>query len=161
MSGEQPPLGTYARAPLSRSHGSVENMDATGSGLPPRQTESDSPAAVDGERSSSSFVSGAIPNRLHYPEALAELHRWTTEALSAADVPIFGSVQWCGLDDDDPAKTYAAVRAALAWWVDQDRAAAEATEDHVSASHAISAALDWSAVSREPSYQELARRRGA
>jgi hypothetical protein len=108
-----------------------------------------------------SFVGDAIPSQEHYAEALAEMYRWTTEALSAPDPPIFGSARWCALDDDDPAKTCAAVRAALAWWVEQDRVAAESAQAHVAASHAIAASLDWSAVSREPSHQELVRRRGA
>jgi hypothetical protein len=107
------------------------------------------------------LVKSAVPSQAHYADAVAEIHRWTSEAMTAPDVPVFGSARWCALADDDPAKTYAAARAALAWWAGQDRAADEAARDHVASSHAISASVEWTTESRVPSHQELVRRRGA
>jgi len=74
-------------------------------------------------------------------------------------VPVFGSAAWCALADEDPAKAFAAARAAMAWWSEQERAARQRADDHVQASHAIAGAADWAVISREPSHQELTRRR--
>lgn len=98
-------------------------------------------------------VPGAAPGPVHWTEALAELHRWATPAMTAGDqVPVFGSRDWCALGDDDPAKAHAkahaAARAAMARWTEQ-QATADAV-DHVHASHAAAAAAhDWTRQARE------------
>lgn len=135
----------------SGSPGAAMSGTAGAPGQRPSRTDDPGPAVP--------FVDEAVPAQAHYLEVVAKLHRWTTIAMRATNVPVFGSARWCALDDEDPAKTHAAVRAALAWWVEQDRAAEQAAADHVAASHAISATLDWTATSREPSYEELTRRR--
>ncbi len=95
-------------------------------------------------------VPGAAPGPVHWSEALAELHRWATPAMTAGDqVPVFGSPAWCALGDDDPAKTHAAARAALAWWTEQQATAEADADDHVQASHAIAAAHDWTRQARD------------
>lgn len=106
-----------------------------------------------------SIAPGAVPGSENYAAVLAELYRWTTPAMTAAAIPIFGSAAWCALHDEDPGKVFAAVRAALEWWMDQDRALTEAAAAQVQASHAISASLNWSAAAREPSFLELSQRR--
>jgi hypothetical protein len=160
MTGERACNGSDpGAAALSRSGASVEHVKRSGSGGRSLRPQVAPPSPETYEPLPG--VSAAIPSQEHYAEALAEIYWWTTAALSAADVPIFGSARWCALDDDDSAKTYAALRAALAWWMEQDRVAEESAQAHVAASHAVAASLDWSAVSRKPSYQELVRRRGA
>jgi RNA polymerase sigma-70 factor, ECF subfamily len=162
MTGERASEGPDRRATAqSRSGASVEHVTRPGSVGRSRRAQAALPSSGNDEPWSGPVVRDAIPSQEHYAEALTEIHRWTTAALTAPDVPIFGSARWCALGDDDPTKTYAAVRAALAWWVEQDRVGAESDEAHVAASHAIAASLDWSAMAREPSYQELVRRRGA
>jgi hypothetical protein len=119
--------------------------------------EPEGPGADD--KTAPSLTPGAVPGREHYAAALAELYRWTTPAMAATAIPIFGSAAWCALEDKDPAKVFAAVRAALAWWMEQDRALTEAAAAQVQASHAVSASLNWSATAREPSFVDLSRRR--
>jgi hypothetical protein len=64
------------------------------------------------------------------------LYRYITPALTCGRVPTFGSAEWVELDEDDPAKQAAVVRAALVGWtVELDR-----QHTHLEASHAVAAA---------------------
>jgi hypothetical protein len=90
----------------------------------------------------------AVPLAAEWPAALEEVHRWCSDAMAAGPLPVFGSSEWCSLDDG-PTKMHAAVRAALAWWAEQwSRADADARA-HVDASHAISDAADWRRVASD------------
>lgn len=80
--------------------------------------------------------------------------------------PPLGSPQWRGLPADDPRLLGAVFAAALAcediastreWWVREHHR--ERLTAQREASYAVSDALDWSAVSRNPSHATLERRR--
>jgi len=80
--------------------------------------------------------------------------------------PPLGSPQWRGLPADDPRLLGAVFAAALAyediastreWWVREQHRERLTAQRH--ASHAVSNALDWRAVSRSSSHATLARRR--
>ena len=80
--------------------------------------------------------------------------------------PPLGSPQWRGLPADDPRLLGAVFAAALAyediastreWWVREQHRERLTAQRH--ASHAVSNALDWRAVSLNPSHATLARRR--
>ncbi|MDD7925036.1 DUF2742 domain-containing protein [Actinomycetospora chibensis] len=90
----------------------------------------------------------AVPSAMEWPEALEEVHRWCSEAMTAGPLPVFGSPEWCALDDGRT-KTQAAVRAALAWWAEQWSRADAAARAHVEASYAISGATDWRRVATD------------
>ena len=73
-------------------------------------------------------------------EVAAEIYRYTAQALTCGGrVPRFGSPEWAALDDADPAKHAAVVRAALAHW----GACQVEAQNHMQASLAISKAHDW------------------
>lgn len=156
MTGEERPVEPLAWASCLVFGARCSGMSRTGS-RSQDGPEPEEPGADD--KTPPSLAPGAVPGREHYVAALAELYRWTTPAMAAAAIPIFGSAAWCALDDEDPAKVFAAVRAALAWWMEQERALTEAAAAQVQASHAISASLNWAATAREPSFVELSRRR--
>jgi len=88
-------------------------------------------------------------------EILAALHTYVGAAMTAGPVPEFGTARWAALGDDDPAKTHAVVRAALAHWQHTQTA----TEDHVQASRAISAAMG--PAGGFVAHTEIVRRRAA
>lgn len=95
-------------------------------------------------------------------EVLASVAAWAQPFL-VGDVPIFGTPEWLALPLDEPGRTAAVVRAALAHWrmgesVEELEARVEAAELKLS-SLGISAAEDWSALAYRPSAAELARRR--
>ncbi len=86
-------------------------------------------------------------------------------------IPQLGTAEWEHLDDGDPRKVGAVFVAAREWatitslrrWTVLDaprQAEVERLTLQREASHAVSAALDWSDQSRRPSYAELQRRRG-
>lgn len=102
--------------------------------------------------------------------------RWASGLLDRAErlgpIPSFGSRSWVELDEHDPRKPAAAVRAALAWLHDatpQNIAARLRDEldliDRVLAArmkavaHDLSAAADWSRLATGPTARELAVRR--
>lgn len=101
-------------------------------------------------------------------EVLAAVHQAVAPALAARLViPPFGSWAWCELAEDDPARSHATVRAALAWWSGMafgpgvpasvlDHVVAERMAD---ASREVSAAANWRAIAHRPTYAELERRR--
>jgi hypothetical protein len=63
---------------------------------------------------------------------------------SAGTWPMAGTPDWCGLPDDHPAKLAALLDAAQHWALRVETCQVAESE----ASHAISAAVDWSAVAR-------------
>lgn len=71
-----------------------------------------------------------------------EIFAYVAGALTCGEVPRFGTREWAELDDADPAKQAAVVRAALAHWGAEQLA----MDAMVQASHAISEAGDWGAV---------------
>jgi hypothetical protein len=87
------------------------------------------------------------------PDVAAAIYSYTAEALTCGRVPVFGSVEWVELADDDPAKQAAVVRAALAHW----SASLVAGEAQVQASHAISAAYDWRGLACRPTREQVLR----
>jgi hypothetical protein len=85
-------------------------------------------------------------------------------------VPQLGTAEWEHLDDGDPRKVGAVFVAAREWatitslrrWTVLDaprQAEVERLTLQREASHAVSAALDWTRQSTAPSFQELQRRR--
>jgi len=85
-------------------------------------------------------------------------------------IPQLGTAEWEHLDDGDPHKIGAVFVAAREWtvitslrdWTVLDaprQAEVERLTARREASHAVSAALDWTAASRQPSHAELVRRR--
>jgi hypothetical protein len=64
---------------------------------------------------------------------------------TVVDFPLIGSPAWCALPDMHPAKWAAVVDAAQHWALRLETNQAAMAE----ASRAVSAAVDWSAVSRE------------
>jgi hypothetical protein len=90
----------------------------------------------------------AVPSAAEWPHSIEEVHRWCADAMTAGALPVFGSAEWCAVGDG-PAKSRAAVRAALAWWAEQWSRADAAARDHVDASHAISGAADWRRVAAD------------
>ena len=72
-------------------------------------------------------------------EVATGIFQYVREALTCGRVPRFGTAEWVELDDADPAKHAAVVRAALAHWTATQVAAA----NQVQASQAISASHDW------------------
>lgn len=101
-------------------------------------------------------AAGADPVELGDAEILAAIHRYVAPAMTAGPLPEFGSARWAALDDDDPAKAHAVIRAALAHHNQQ------LTEDeaHVQVSRDLSAAMTAQGVRVGPPHAELARRRG-
>jgi len=86
-------------------------------------------------------------------------------------IPQLGTAAWEHLDDGDPHKIGAVFVAAREWtvitslrrWTVLDaprQAEVERLTAQREASHAVSAALDWTRQSTAPSFQELQRRRG-
>lgn len=109
------------------------------------------------------------------PENLA-VRRWASGLLDRADrvgpIPAFGSPEWAALDDRDPRKPAAAVRAALAWRHEADPHTITSRlrdeldlidrvmADRMTAvAHDLSAAGDWSRLASGPTARELAARR--
>ena len=85
-------------------------------------------------------------------------------------IPQLGTAEWEHLDDGDPRKVGAVFVAAREWatitslrrWTVLDaprQAEVERLTLQREASHAVSAALDWTRQSTAPSFQELQRRR--
>lgn len=104
------------------------------------------------------------------------VRQWSASRIQHAHrlgaIPFAGSPDWCALDDADPRKTAAVVRAALAWLYEStpavinDRLRAELdTIDRCHAdrmndvAHDISGAADWSRISAGPTRRELTQRR--
>ncbi len=56
-----------------------------------------------------------------------------------------GTPEWCNLDDDDPRKTAALLDAAQHWALRVETC----QQARCDASHAVSGAVDWSALARE------------
>ncbi len=90
----------------------------------------------------------AVPPAAEWPDTIEAVHRWCADALTAGALPVFGSPEWCALEEG-PAKSQAAVRAALAWWAEQWSRADASARAHVDASHAISDAADWRRVAAD------------
>ena len=90
-------------------------------------------------------------------EVLAAVLAWTKASLQAGELPEFGSCAWVDLDDDNPAKMHAAIRAACGWWngrafgcdIPVDVFEAEFNRRHKLAAVDVSMALDWAQTSRE------------
>lgn len=91
---------------------------------------------------------------------------------AAGDIPIYGSPEWDALDDTDPRKVAACVRAAEAWRQDgePDAIRAQVLDDLAQieryfayrmrqASKDLRDGHDWAAASRRVSWAELQRRR--
>ncbi len=104
---------------------------------------------------------GVIADYLAPPIARCEVH---------GPVPQLGTAEWEHLDDGDPHKIGAVFVAAREWTVISSlrrwtvlnaprQAELERLTAQREASHAVSAALDWTAASRRPSHAELVRRR--
>jgi len=85
-------------------------------------------------------------------------------------IPQLGTAEWEHLDDGDPRKVGAVFVAAREWtvitslrrWTVLDaprQAEVERLTVQRKASHAVSAALDWTAASKRANYAELTRRR--
>jgi hypothetical protein len=88
-------------------------------------------------------------------EILEAILRYSNEALKMGDVPTFGSARWSQLSDDNPAKSAAVIRAALAHWNFETQQA----EAHAQASRAISKAHNWARQSLELGHDAMNRRR--
>jgi len=93
-----------------------------------------------------------------------------TQCEARGPIPQLGTAEWEHLDDGDPRKIGAVFVAAREWtvitslrrWTVLDaprQAEVERLTAQREASHAVSAALDWTAASRRPSHAELVRRR--
>lgn len=109
-------------------------------------------------------------------DAEATTARWIGTMLRRYDpagvAPRFGSAAWLALSADDPLRVAGVIRAAGAWVQHCSRAQVEAdlreqlaAEDRAvverirQCSYDVSAAADWDAVARQPTFDELARRR--
>jgi hypothetical protein len=81
------------------------------------------------------------------------VHQWVQPYLDAAgSLPMAGTPEWCDLDDTDPRKAVALLDAAQHWSLRVETC----QHAHAQASHAVSAAANWSAIATE-----IFRRRGA
>jgi Protein of unknown function (DUF2742) len=75
-----------------------------------------------------------------------EVHEYVAPLLATVGHwPTVGTPAWCSLSDDNPAKLAAIFDAAQHWALRVETC----QQAHAEASRAISAAADWSAVSRE------------
>ncbi len=111
-----------------------------------------------------------LADRQPNPETIRQ---WATRQLSTAGpVPAPGTPAWCALDDHDPRKTVAVIRAALAWVEERTPEATAARlraeldhDDQVRAqlvkemAHDLSGAADWSRIAAGPTARQLAERR--
>ena len=75
-----------------------------------------------------------------------DVHTYVTAVLEhlGRPYPVAGTPAWCALADDDPAKTAALLDASRHWALRMETCQQAECE----ASHAISAAADWSAIAR-------------
>jgi hypothetical protein len=75
-----------------------------------------------------------------------DVHLWVQPHLDAAGpLPIAGTPQWCALSDTDPRKLVALPDFAQHWALRVETC----QQAHAEASHAVSAAADWSAIATE------------
>lgn len=88
-------------------------------------------------------------------DVVAAIYHYITPALTCGAAPKFGTEEWVALADDDPRKHAAVVRAALAHW----SARLTQAENHMQASHAISAAHDWARQAARPTRAQVLRYR--
>lgn len=56
------------------------------------------------------------PGALEDTATLTAVAGWAAPFLADEDVPVFGSPEWVALEDTDPRRASAVVRAALGWW---------------------------------------------
>ena len=101
-----------------------------------------------------------------------ERHRIESVQGTLGRLPLYASREWWVLDDDDPRRWAAVIRAAACWRhesrldVIDERMRAElervdqlVVERMRAASHDIAGAADWVAIASEPTHAELTRRR--
>lgn len=94
-----------------------------------------------------------MPDELEVAQAL---YHYITPAMKLADVPRFGTAEWVSLDEDDPRRQAAVIRAAMAHW----GAALAAQQAHMEASQAIAGVE--ARQRRDPAFRrELFRRQDA
>jgi len=75
----------------------------------------------------------ALPIMPDEAEVAEALYHYITPALRMTGVPMFGTAEWVALDETDPRKNAAVIRAAMATW----GARLAAQQAHVDASQAI------------------------
>ncbi len=123
------------------------------------------------ESTSESTAARAIGALIARDDSIADyLGPKIAQCESPGSIPQLGTAEWEHLDDGDPRKVGAVFVAAREWttitslrrWkvLDEPRQAeVERLTSQREASHAVAAALDWTAASRQPSHAELVRRR--